>query len=90
MQTLPAATGALLTVPGGGAFSVSSGGELVFVPRDDKLQAELNRIKADILTLKSATGAIASAAGVGAAFVEATATVPSSPGATASATLKAE
>lgn len=99
MQVLPVATGALLTVPGGGTFSVSSGEASVFVPRDDKLQAELTRIKNDIASLKSAVSSGLNAVGVGSAasgtagaeaFDLAAATIPSNPGSTASATLKAQ
>lgn len=101
-QPLPTATVALLTVPSGGTLNVSAGGSPVFVPRDDKLQTELNRIKDDLATLKSATstafGAISVAAGSAfngtllckTPFDTATSSVPSNPGSTASATLKAQ
>lgn len=99
-QTLPSTTSALLSVPGGGTFTVSSGGAVAAVPRDDYLQAELDRIKSDISTLKSAivsgfnalvgapSGPIGSPAVL--AFNGDAAAVPTDPGSTASVTLKAQ
>lgn len=102
-QPLPLnGVGAMLRVPEGGSLNITSGSAPAFVPRDDRLQTELNRIKDDIATLKSAIsdgfGAINVAAGSafnGATLCQtpfdgATASIPSNPGTTASATLKAQ
>lgn len=90
---------AQLRVPGGGALFVTSGGSPQFVPLDNKLQTELNRISSDLSALKAAIGAGFTAVGIGAAangpagktaFDGAAAAIPSSVGTTASATLKAQ
>ncbi len=93
--------GALVTVPGGGKLSVSTdGGTAQAIPRDDKLQAELTRIKSDLTTIKTQLLAVCTQADIGAVFAgspaqitnvtSALGAVPSDPGTTASSTLKAE
>lgn len=99
-QPLPPGADALLTVPSGGSLSISTdGGAPEAIPRDDHLQAELQRIQSDLSTLKSAISAGFTAVGEGGAasgnaantaFQGASGAVPSTPGNTASDTLRAE